>query len=77
MLVNVGNYYTNKPIENILHPQVTFCLEVVIASKSPVREIFQNFLWQTTTTMTTDGQNRLLNPACAYARGVLIGLVPR
>ena len=44
------------------------CLEIVIASKSPVQRFFQIFLCQTTTTTTTtDGQNRLLNPARACA----------
>ena len=45
------------------------CLEIVIASKSPVQRFFQKNLRQTTTTTTTktDGQNRLLNPARACA----------
>ena len=47
---------------------LTSSLEIVVASESLVGRFFQIFLGQTTT--TTDGQNRLLNPACAYAHGV-------
>ena len=52
------------------------CLEIVTASKSPVCNFFYDM---TTTTTTTDEQNRLLNPARAYAaRGdnVLLIVVP-
>ena len=66
--------FTRYTQANILRiSSSTFCLEIVFATKSAVIKKF--FM---TDNDNNDGQNRLLNPACAYARGVItVAVVPR
>ena len=63
--------FTRYTQANILRiSSSTSCLERVFASKSAVIKIFQIF-FMTDNDNNDDRQNRLLNPACAYARGVI------